>query len=627
MQRQLPGGYNGQILRVNLTSKKITTESINESFCRKYLGGAGFVVHYLLKEVDPGIDPLGPDNKLIFALGPLTGLNLAGCARHTVGSKSPLTGGLAKSEVGEHWGAQFKRSGYDALIIEGQAAKPVYLSIRDDQVQIRDAASLWGQPTKETQEAIRSELANENVRVAMIGPGGENQVKFACIMHGTFNTAGRGGLGAVMGSKNLKAVAVRGSRLPPVTDKEAVKKTIHWLKENMDLVKAFQDFGTGLVIPKFEEVGNLPVRNFRDGAFPSADKISAKAIAETIRVGMDGCFACPVRCKKVIEFEDPYPVDRSYGGPEYETLCALGSACGIDDLKAISKANEMCNAFSIDTISAGLTIAFAMECFENGLLTSDDTKGIQLEFGNHESMLKVIELMAHREGIGELLAEGSAGAAEKLGKTADAFSMQVKRMELPMHDPRLSNSLGLGYMVNPHGPDHMDSLIDFLFSSFGQGPNVTVPDTLPLGLESVPLADIGPKKIALFKAVQAKRIICDSLVMCAFLPYSYAQLADLTSAVTGWTTSIMEQMRIAERILTMSRLYNIRAGFTDEDDKLPSRFFGPTRDGALADKCLNFEEMENAKRYYYFLMGWDEHGIPLPEKLKELGIDHLGEGV
>jgi aldehyde:ferredoxin oxidoreductase len=304
----------------------------------------------------------------------------------------------------------------------------------------------------------------------------------------------------------------------------------------------------------------------------------------------------------------------------------LGSACGIDDLKAISKANEMCNAYSMDTISAGLSIAFAMECFENGVLTSDDTKGIQLEFGNHESMLKLIELMAYREGIGELLAEGSAAAAEKLGKAADAFSMQVKKMELPMHDPRLSNSLGLGYMVNPHGPDHMNSLIDFLSSSFGQGPDVTVPDALPLGLESAPLADIGPKKIALFKAVQAKRIICDSLVICAFLPYSYTHLADLTAAVTGWTTSIMEQMRVAERILTMGRWYNVREGFSAEDDKLPPRFFEPTRDGVLAGQSLSVEEMEKAKRYYYTLMGWDPDGIPLPEKMEELGIDHLVSG-
>lgn len=621
-EKEFPGGYNGTILRVNLTSKKIATESIDESFCRKYIGGAGFIAHYLLSEVKPDVDPLDADNKLIFALGPLSGINLAGCARHTVGAKSPLTGGLVKSEVGEHWGAQLKRAGFDALIIEGRSEAPVYLSIHNDDVQIKSAGHLWGEKTKETQEAIRAELNDAKTRVAMIGPGGENQVKFACIMHGTFDTAGRGGLGAVMGSKNLKAVAVRGSRMPPIADAEGVKKTINWLKDNIGLVKVFQDFGTGLAMSQFEEIGNLPIRNFRDGVFPDAEKISAKALADTIRTKMDGCFACPVRCKKVVQLKEPYSIAKTYGGPEYETLAAFGSACGIDNLNAIAKANEMCNAFSIDTISAGLTIAFAMECFENGLLTSEDTNGLKLEFGNEQAMLKMIEYIVHRKGIGELLAEGSARAAEKIGKTAGAFCMHVKKMELPMHDPRLSNALGLGYMVNPHGPDHMDSLIDLFFSAFGKGPDVIVPDIVPLGIDSAPLEDIGPKKVALFKAFQAKRIIFDSLVVCAFLPYSYSQLAELTSAVTGWTTSIMEQVRVAERILTMFRLYNIRAGLSDEDDKLPSRFFGPTRDGALADKSLSAEEMDSAKRYYYLLMGWDEHGVPLPGKLKELGINN-----
>jgi aldehyde:ferredoxin oxidoreductase len=275
-KREFPGGYNGTILRVNLTSKKIATESIDESFCRKYIGGAGFIAHYLLSEVKPDVDPLGADNKLVFALGPLSGINLAGCARHTVGAKSPLTGGLAKSEVGEHWGAQLKRAGFDALIVEGRSEAPVYLSINNEDVQLKSAEHLWGKKTKETQEAIRSELDDSKIRVAMIGPGGENQVKFACIMHGTFDAAGRGGLGAVMGSKNLKAVAVRGSRMPPITDAEGVKNTINWLKDNMGLVKVFQDFGTGLAMSQFEEVGNLPIRNFAMVSFPVQKKFPRK---------------------------------------------------------------------------------------------------------------------------------------------------------------------------------------------------------------------------------------------------------------------------------------------------------------------------------------------------------------
>lgn len=621
MEKQVPGGYNGKVLRVDLTSETVTTEEIDDAFCRKYLGGAGFIAYYLLNEVKPGIDPLGPENKLIFALGPLTGLTLGGCARHGVGAKSPLTGGIAKSEVGENWGAQFKRAGFDALIVEGKANRPVYLWVHNGEVEIKDAAHLWGKKTKETQETIRSELSDARISVAMIGPAGENMVKYACLMHGPFDAAGRGGTGAVMGSKNLKAVAVRGDTMPRINDPDAVKNMVGWLKDNMDLVKAFSDFGTGLPMGRFEKLGNLPIKNFRDGEFPDVDKISAKTLKETIGVGMEGCFACPVRCKKIVEAKEPYPVDRAYGGPEYETLAAVGSACGVDDLVAISKASELCNAFSLDAISTGMSIAFAMECYENGLLTSQDTHGIELGFGNADAVVKMIELIAHREGIGDLLAEGSARAAEKIGKGAEAFAMQVKKLEIPMHEPRLNKALGLGYMVNPHGADHMASMIDIFFSAFAEQPNVTIPDLVPLGFEPAPFEDIGPRKVALHKAFQCKRIITDSLVLCAFLPYSLSQMADLTSAITGWNTSEMEQFRFAERVLTMYRLFNVREGFTAASDKLPARFFEPTRGGALADQSLSSEDMEKAKRYYYHLMGWDENGVPMAEKLEELGVD------
>lgn len=623
MSEKTAGGYNGKILRINLTNRKIITEQIDESVCRKYIGGTGWIAYYLLSEVEPGIDPLSPENKLIFALGPLTGLTLGGCARHTVGAKSPLTGGIAKSEVGEYWGAQFKRAGFDALIIEGKSDRPVYIWIHNGKAEIRDGSHLWGKNTKDTQKIIRSELADDRIRVAMIGPGGENMVKYACLMHGLFDAAGRGGTGAVMGSKNLKAVAVRGDNMPPIANKNGVKKMVGWLKENMELVKAFSDFGTGAALPRFEQLGNLPIRNFRDSAFPGAEKISAVALKEKIGVGMDGCFGCPVRCKKIVACKEPYKVDGAYGGPEYETLGALGSACGIDDLKAIARGNQLCNAYSLDTISTGLSIAFAMECFENGLLTSKDTQNIELKFGNADAMLKTIELITRREGIGDLLAEGSARAAERIGGGAGAFAVHVKNQEFPMHEPRLSKALGLGYMVNPHGADHMDSLIDIFYCEMTAQPNITVADALPLGFEPAPYLDIGPKKVALFKVQQTKRIIADSLVLCHFLPYSYSQYAELTASVTGWDTSVMEHMRIAERILTMCRLFNVREGFSANDDKLPARFFQPASDGALSDKSLSHEEMEKAKRYYYHLMGWDEKGIPMPEKLEELGMDQF----
>ena len=617
MANKVPGGYNGKILRVNLSDNTISTEAIDELFCRKYLGGAGFVTYFLWKELRPRIDPLSPDNKLVFALGPLTGGPLPGGGRNCVGAKSPLTGGIAKSEVGGFWGAELKRAGFDAVIVEGKSPKPVYLWVHDGEATIRDARHLWGKSTKETETGIRAELEDDKVRVALIGPGGENLVKYACIMNGLYDAVGRGGLGAVMGSKNLKAIAVRGHRAPPISQSEPVKELRQWLLANMHLVKNFSEFGTGAAMEGYEISGNLPVRNFRDGLFPGVKNIDAPTIKNTIRIGMDACFGCPIRCKKVVQVEEPYAVDPAYGGPEYETLAALGSNCGIDNLKAIAKGNELCNAYSLDTISAGNVIAFAMECFEKGLLSRKDTNGIELRFGNDEVMPKLIELIAKREGIGNLLAEGVARMAQKIGRGTEEFAIQVKGLEAGMHEPRLKPGLGLGFMVNPHGADHECNIHDTLYV-MGQA----LEELKPLGiLEPVPVDDIGPRKVALFRLVQLVKIVFDSLVVCEFFPYSPEQLADATKAVTGWNTGVMEQLRVAERTLTMARLFNIREGFSADDDKLPRRFFQPTTDGALADKSLDPAKMEKAKSYYYTLMGWDARtGIPTPEKLEELDL-------
>ena len=618
MANQTPGGYNGKILRVNLSNNAISTEATDNMFCRKYLGGAGFVMYFLWKELKPGIEPLGPDNKLIFAVGPLTGSLLPGSGRNCIGAKSPLTGGIAKSEVGEFWGPEFKRAGYDAVIIEGKAEKPVYLSINDGEVGIKNASHLWGMNTKETQQGIRDELGDNRIRVAMIGPGGENLALQACIMNGPYDAAGRGGLGAVMGSKNLKAIAVKGRRAPKIANPERVKELREWVLANMHLVSGEAEYGTGDAMEFWEANGNLPVRNWRDGLFPGVKKIDPQAIKDTIRIGMEGCFGCPVRCKKIVQVEEPYTVDSAYGGPEYETLAALGSNCGIDNLKAIAKGNELCNAYSLDTISTGSVIAFAMECFEKGLLTGKDTDGIELRFGNEEAMLKLVELIAKREGVGGLLAEGVARLAKRIGRGAEDFAVQVKGLEAGMHEPRLKLGLGLGFMVNPHGADHNSNMHDTQF--YAVGPKLE--ELKPLGiLEPVPRDDIGARKVALLRFAQLKDTVFDSMGVCNFLPYNYEQLANATAAVTGWNTGVMEQLRVAERILTMARLINIREGFTAADDKLPRRYFQPKTDGALADKSLDPASMEKAKSYYYTLMGWDVRtGVPLPEKLEELGI-------
>jgi len=613
----IPGGYNGKVLRVNLSNNTIVTEEIDGPFCRKYLGGAGFVAYYLLKELKSHIDPLGPDNKLVFATGPLTGIKLSGSARHCVGAKSPLSNTIAKAEAGEFWGVELKYAGFDALIVEGKAARPVYISINDGQAAINDAAHLWGKNTKETQEIIRTELKDARVRVALIGPGGEKLVKYACIMHGLFDAAGRGGLGAVMGSKNLKAIAVRGHNPPPIKSPERVKEFREWLTANIEKVKMFQDLGSGAYMTPYEASGNLPVRNFRDGLFPNAAAIEGKTIKETIRTGMDGCFGCIVRCKKVVKVDEPYAVDPAYGGPEYETLASLGSNCGIDNLKAICKGNELCNAYSLDTISTGLCISFAMECFEKGIITTKDTGGLEIRFGDAEIMLKLIELIAFRNGFGDVLADGTAVAAQKIGKSAGEYAMQVKGVELALHEPRLKAGLGLGYMVNPNGADHCMNIHDTLFAKDPQ-----MKDLHALGiLEGVPPEEMSPRKVTLFKAMQFLRLLGDCLPVCMILPYNYRQLADLASAVTGWDVDIPELTRTAERILTMMRLFNIREGFTEADDKLPARFFQPKTDGYLAQAKPDSAKFERAKRYYYSLMGWDKQtGVPTTETIEDLGI-------
>jgi len=615
----LPGGYNGNILRVNLNNGTASSEKVNEKFYRKYLGGAGFIAYYLYNELKRGTEPLDPENILIFSTGPVTGITLSGADRFSIGTKSPLTGGIALAEAGGFWGTEFKKTGYDALIVEGRSDKPVYLWINDGEVSIKDASHLWGSDTKETQQRIRDELGDQRVRLVQIGPAGENLVLYANIMSGLHDAAGRGGVGAVMGAKNLKAVAVRGQKAPKIANPAGVKELRDWLAENapnLPIVKIFQEYGVGYGVEGFMMSGNLPVRNFRDGLLDEVKNLDAATIKDTIRKGMRSCFACLVHCKKVVEFDKPYTHDSDYGGPEYETLASLGSNCGITNLKAVCKGNERCNAYSVDTISMGAVIAFAMECFENGILTLEDTGGIELRFGNHEAMLKIIEAVAKREGIGSLLADGVARAAQKIGKGAEKFALHVKKYEIPMHDPRLKPALGLGYMINPHGADHCCNMHDLMYVNEAQMTNLN-----PVGFsEPFNVFEINPRKVALFRLEQLKRVLTDCMLTCMFVPWNYKQLAKMVADVTGWNTDVMGLLRIAERVLTLTRAFNLREGFTASDDKLPQRFFQPKTDGVLSDKPCDPERMESSKRYYFALMGWDAEGKPLKEKLEELDL-------
>ncbi len=617
----MANGYNGKVLRVNLTSGTTVAEPLEEKLLRQYLGGAGLVTYFLTKEVKAGIDALSPDNKLFLMNGPLTGQPLSGSGRNCVGCKSPLTGGIAKSEVGGFWGAELQHAGFDGIIVEGKAAKPTYLWIKDGEAQLKDATKLWGQPTKETETAIRAELGDARIRVASIGPGGENLVRFACVMNDLKEAAGRGGTGAVMGSKNLKAIAVRGTKPTEIAKPDALAENRQWLMDNKKLWESNATYGTGAPAQMEAGVpqGNLPIRNFRDGEFPGVSKITAGSVKDQVRIGMEGCYACVVRCKKVVKIDEPgMKVDPEYGGPEYEALASLGSTCGVEDLKAICKANELCNAYSLDAISVGTAIGFAMECYERGILTSKDTGGLDLKFGNAKSMVQAVELIARRQGIGDLIAEGVKRMSERLGKGTSDFAMHVKGLEFPMHDPRAKAVLGVGYAVNPHGADHCMNLHDAAMTA----PNPNLNSLHPVGIhDPLNTYDLSPKKVDMFRYFQSYRLIQDCAVTCMFVPYNLERTVELIKSATGWDTGMVEMLKVAQRVLTLARVYNMREGLTVDDDVLPKRVYQQHVGGA-SEKNPPYEKvkMDRAKGYYYSLMGWDKNGVPTQDTLEMLDI-------
>jgi aldehyde:ferredoxin oxidoreductase len=617
------GGMTCRMLRVDLSSGKTWVEEKDERYYRKWLGGSGIISQILLTEVPAGADALGPENKLVFALSPVTGTPVYATGRNGAGAKSPLSGGIALCQSGEHWGAELKKAGYDVLVVEGKAETPVYISINDGDVTIRDAGALWGLLTKETQAAVREELGDKRVRVAMIGPGGENLVPYACIMNGPFDAAGRGGLGAVMGSKKLKAIAVRGTSRPRVFDREGVKAFNNWLTQThwkeFWLQQVLPEYGTGgPEMQGMEAIGHLPVHNWRGADFSEGIKnLHGGALKDKMGLKQEGCFGCPLRCKKRLHSDAPYFVDPEYGGPEYESMCGLGTNCEVDDAEAMVKANELCNAYSLDAISASTTVAFAMECFEKGLLTLEDTGGLELRFGNGPALVKCIELIGRREGIGDLLAEGSARAAKKIGRGAEALSIEVKGVHPGMHEPRLNPAFALGFMVNPNGADHCANVHDDILAA-----EHGMKDFAMLGFyDTVPQFDIGPRKVALFKVGHIREFLNDCLLTChlAYVGVNYNTCVEVLSKVTGWDVGVAELIRTAERILTAARLFNIQQGLTADDDRLPSRFFDDKTEGPFV-AGLDFEKMETAKKYYYTLMGWDQDGVPTPEKVEELYI-------
>jgi aldehyde:ferredoxin oxidoreductase len=612
-------GYAGKILHIDLTHSKIEIEEPDEGFYRRYLGGNGFVGYYLLKEMPAGTDPLGPDNVLVMACGTLTGIPVAGAGRSAVGAKSPLTGGYGEADVGGFFGAELKRAGFDALVIRGQAPKPVYLWVHDGQAEIRAAEHLWGMQTLECQEAVRAELGVKRARTAMIGPGGEKMVRYACVINDLKHAAGRTGMGAVMGSKNLKCVATRGRAAVPVADAEALKELTRYMRENwQEKAGGLHELGTSGGVNGLNEMGAFPTRNFQDGQFEGAAKISGEAMRDTILVGREGCYACPVRCKRAVEVDDgTYQVIRSYGGPEYETIGAFGSCCGVDDLPAIAQANALCNAYGLDTISTGMVVAFAMECFENGLLTLQDTGGLELKFGNAPAMVELTRQICEREGLGDLLAEGPRQAARKIGHGAEAFVMAVKGQPFPMHEGRVRHGQALGYAVSPTGADHMHNIWEggLVKAPLGQG-------LQSLGLyEPVPRTELNAHKIRAYIYLTNWAWVSNHIGHCAFVPWSREQIVQLIQAITGWQTNIWELLKVAERGVTLARVFNLREGLTRADDVLPARMNTPFVNGTLNEKPVDPEALDAAVRIFYGMMGWDpETGEPTEARLQELDI-------
>jgi aldehyde:ferredoxin oxidoreductase len=617
----MPHGYNGKILRVDLSSGKLANEELPENFYRQYFGGEGFVGYFLLKELPKGIEPLSPENKLIFAAGPLTGTPVGGCGRHSVGGKSPLTGGFGEAEAGGYWGAELKMAGYDAIIIEGRAEKPVYIFIKDGEASIKDARYLWGMKTLECQNAIRAEQGDPGIKVAQIGPAGENLVRFACVANDLDAFAGRTGMGAVMGSKNLKAVACRGHERLSLADPQAVHDIARWVKENSPVnIKEMRELGTARVVTGLNGLGGLPTRNFQLGSIDGADDISGEAMKDTILVKRRSCYACPVHCKREVKVDEPYVVDPSYGGPEYETIAALGSDCGITDMKAIAKGNELANAYGVDSISCGATIAFAMECFENGLLKPKDTGGIDLHFGNESSMLQMIERISLRQGLGDMLAEGVARASKKIGAGAKDYAIHIKGQEFPMHEPRLKQGMGVGYSISPTGADHCHNIHDTVYMSL----TPSMEEMRSLGvLEPMPADDLSPAKVQLLTYYSNWIHLLNCTVCCYFVMslsrVGFDRLAQLVRAVTGWNSTFFELMKVGERAVNLARVFNLREGFTSADDDMPKRFFSSHGSGPL-QVALDPAAFQKAKETYYEMMGWP-NGSPSPGKLGELGIE------
>ncbi|HPZ76585.1 MAG TPA: aldehyde ferredoxin oxidoreductase family protein [Thermosynergistes sp.] len=593
-------GWTGKLLRVNLTEGTITTEALRKPWAEEYIGARGLGSKYLYEEVDPAVDPLSPENKIIFATGPLTGTLATSGGRYNVVTKGPLTGTIAASNSGGYWGPELKYAGYDMIIIEGKAAEPAYLWIFNDRVELRCAAKLWGKSTHEATDIIVSETDPE-AKVACIGPAGEKLVKFACVINDKHRAAGRTGVGAVMGSKNLKAIAVRGTKGIRVADPKRFMEAAIDARKKLEASpvnsQGLPAYGTNVLVNIINATGGFPTRNFQESVFEGAEKISGETFAATYLLRPKACASCTSRCGRVSAVGEV-----TGEGPEYEAVWAYGAQCGIDDLASITKANFLCNELGLDPITMGSTIGCAMELYERGILKKERV-GMDLYFGNAEAILELTRKTALREGFGDELAEGSYRLASKYGHPE--LSMTAKKQEMPAYDPRALQGMGLEYATSNRGGCHVRGYL-------------TSPEVLgiPEKLDPASVED----KPQWTKTFQDLTAAIDSSGLCLFITFGLGapEVASQLSAATGIDYTTEKIMECGERVWNLERLFNLKAGLSAEDDTLPPRLLHePIPAGPMKGSVCRLGEMLPK---YYELRGWDKNGVPKEEKLEELKL-------
>ncbi len=625
-------GYAGQLLRVDLSSGRTWAQSLDEAWARRYLGGRGLGARILLDEVPAGCDPLGPENPLVFAMGPLAGTAAPGSGRYVIVGKSPATGGFGEAYTGGFVAHELKYAGYDGIVVQGKAPEKVYLAITSEKVEIRPASHLAGRGTLETEGTIKEEMGDLETRIVSIGLAGEKGVRFACVMNDTDRAAGRTGLGAVMGAKNLKAIAIRGTGRVSLADPEAFRT--HALADLAKIRKHpwLGDFpgsagrlGTAGGVEDLSRMGILPTQNWETGTWEYADRISGTAMRNTILIGHRACQACPVGCTRVVEVTDgPFAgVRPEYGGPEYETVAAFGSLCGNRNLQAIALLNQKCNLYGLDTISAGSVIAFAMECFEKGLLSETEI-GFPLPWGDAAAMVRLLDLIARREGVGDLLAEGTRRAARKIGRDATGLAVEVKGLELGMHEARGKKGLGLSYATAPRGATHMEGFHDPSLAAPGAWPELGVTEAMDrFTLKGKP---------RVVRLAEDYTSFINSLPFCSFMSLTVGgvrnteEITGMLAAATGWKDlTLEEEMAIGERAYNLARAFTVRESGGAPDDRLPEKLSRSLAGGASRGQVITEAELRTALAEYYRLRGWSENGTPTQRKLKDLGIEDVAQ--